>query len=327
MAPEVRPVEPRDLPEVLALLTASLGWVPDDQHEAFFRWKHVDNPFGASPAWVAVDDGRILGFRTFLRWELRRDGTVLRAVRAVDTATHPDAQGRGLFRLLTTHALDEVRAEGVDFVFNTPNDQSRPGYLKMGWADVGRLPIRMRPRSLASLVRMGRARRPADKWSLATDAGVPAADVLADTDAVGALLAALGDGPPGAVRTNRSAAHLRWRYGFEPLRYRAVPLDGSSAAGGLVLFRLRRRGPALEAALSEVLAPPGRDGAARKAIRTVLRASGADYGIALGADRRLGEGLVSFPRQGPRLTWRSVNATVMPPLADWHLALGDIELL
>ncbi len=71
-------------------------------------------------------------------------GEVLRAVRAVDTATDPDYQGQGLFTALTMHGLDEVRADGVDFVFNTPNDQSRPGYLKMGWQTVGELPVAVR---------------------------------------------------------------------------------------------------------------------------------------------------------------------------------------
>ncbi len=40
----------------------------------------------------------MIGFRTFLRWEFEDAGRVVRAVRAVDTATHPDHRGRGIFR-------------------------------------------------------------------------------------------------------------------------------------------------------------------------------------------------------------------------------------
>ena len=43
----------------------------------------------------------------------------------------------GLFQNLSLRAADDVKSEGVDFVFNTPNDQSRPGYIKMGWQLVG----------------------------------------------------------------------------------------------------------------------------------------------------------------------------------------------
>ena len=57
-----------------------------------------------------------------------------RAVRAVDTITAPEARGRGVFTRFTLAILSNeiTRDDDVSFVFNTPNDQSRPGYLKMG---------------------------------------------------------------------------------------------------------------------------------------------------------------------------------------------------
>ena len=160
----IRRAAPDDTPAVLGLLEASMGWVPDSEHAAFFAWKHLENPVGASPAWVAADPDegdRIVGYRTFLRWEFEADGTVLRAVRAVDTATHPEYQGRGIFSRLTLHALDELQAEGVVAVFNTPNERSLPGYLKMGWRPVGKLAVGLRPRSASAAIRTaGRARLP-----------------------------------------------------------------------------------------------------------------------------------------------------------------------
>ena len=199
---------------------------------------------------MAVDpdaEGRIVGFRTFSRWEFDRGADTVTAVRAVDTATHPDYQGRGIFSLLTRQALDELAAEKVGFVFNTPNDRSRPGYLKMGWQLVERLPVAATPRSPLSLVRLARARTPADKWSAPTDAGVPVADVLADAAGVEALLAASRP-DDGRLRTRRTPDYLAWRYGFPPLHYRAVVAPGG-VKEGLVVFRLRRRGAALEAAV------------------------------------------------------------------------------
>ncbi len=49
--------------------------------------------------------------------------------------------------------------DGVDVVFNTPNDQSRPGYLKMGWSEVGRVPVAVRLRSALSARRVAGALR------------------------------------------------------------------------------------------------------------------------------------------------------------------------
>src|SRR5262245_14761644 len=185
----VRRAQPDELPQILALAAAALGWRDGEPNEALFNWKHRDNPFGASPMWVAEVDGVLAGFRTFLRWEWERDdGRIARAVRAVDTATHPDFQGRGIFTKLTLGALDELSGDGIDFVFNTPNDQSRPGYLKMGWQTVGRLPVRIRPSGLHALARMASSRVPAEKWSLESDAGVSSAEAFADDGAIDSLL-------------------------------------------------------------------------------------------------------------------------------------------
>jgi GNAT superfamily N-acetyltransferase len=173
-APEVtvRPASEHDLPAIFAVARRSLGWEDGPATEQHFAWKHFENPFGPSPMWVAEVGERIAGFRTFLRWEFcTGTGEVRRAVRAVDTATDPDFQGRGIFTTLTLGALDELRADGVDFVFNTPNDQSRPGYLKMGWQVIGRLPLAVRPTHLTGLVQIARARLPATRGALPTTAG------------------------------------------------------------------------------------------------------------------------------------------------------------
>jgi hypothetical protein len=92
------------------------------------------------------------------------------------------------------------------------------------------------------------------------------------------------------------------------------------------VYRLRRRGPAVEAAVVDVLAPAGSAAGVRGAVGRLLRASGADYAIALGPARATGEGLVPLPGQGPRVTWRALHETAPPPLAAWDVALGDIEL-
>jgi GNAT superfamily N-acetyltransferase len=312
---DVRQAGDDDRSAVLDLLQASLGWVPDDAYARFFAWKHRDGHFGASPAWVAVDPGagdRIVGFRTFSRWQFRRRGETVPAVRAVDTATHPDYQGRGIFTLLTRHALDELRDEGVAFVFNTPNDRSRPGYLKMGWQLVERLPVAATPRSPLSLLRLARARTPADKWSAPTDAGVPVSDLLDDEPTLARLLDAADPGD-GHLRTHRT-----------PLHYRAAVGPGG-VAGGVVIFRLRRRGAALEAAVCEQIVPAGDDRTAPALVRRLLRDSGADHAVQLGAARPV-RGLLPVPGQGPTLVWRDLNETAMPPAERWGLGLGDVEL-
>ncbi|MFP5487998.1 MAG: GNAT family N-acetyltransferase, partial [Acidimicrobiia bacterium] len=237
---------------IVELGVRSLSWAGDERDREFVRWKHVENPFGASPAWGAWDGPRLVAFRTLLRWELVRAERSLRVVRAVDTATDPDHQGRGLFRSLTMRAVDELTGDGVDAVFNTPNDQSRPGYLKMGWVELGRPTLLVQPSSPVALVRMLRARVPADLWSEPVTYGERAADVP------------LAPGPPADEQwsTPRTPEQLAWRYGFEPLNYRAIEVRGGHA-----VFRVRRRGSLREVAIVDWLSARPDPGAVSRLVR------------------------------------------------------------
>ncbi len=322
-AVSVRRAVTEDRPAVLDLLALSLGWERSAEFGAFFDWKHEQNVFGKSPGWVAVVEGRIVGFRTFLHWEFEHaDGRLRRAVRAVDTATAPDQQGRGIFRRLTLAAIDDLRDDGVDFVFNTPNAKSRPGYLKMGWTQVGRLPASAHVMGPGSARRMLASRVPAERWSLPVAAGVPATELFADAR----IESLLGRLPPArGFRTARTSAYLRWRYGHPPLGYRAIAADDDPASG-VVVFRVRRRGKATEVAVADVLVPDGAGRAKAGLLREVARSTDADYAIIAGTSS-LRALYVPFPRQGPILTWRPLaDPSVPPKLRDLDLTLGDVEL-
>ncbi|MGK2928785.1 MAG: GNAT family N-acetyltransferase [Acidimicrobiales bacterium] len=303
----VRRTDADDVDAIVELAGRSLGWAGDERDRAFFRWKHLENPFGVSPGWAAFDGDRMVAFRTLLRWRFSQAGADLSMVRAVDTATDPDFQGKGLFRWLTTEAVESLTSDGVDAVFNTPNDQSRPGYLKMGWSVLGRPTLMVQPASPVAAVRMARARVAAEKWSTPVSVGEPVSDMLDELVA------------PVSVKrrgwsTPRTRDYLSWRYGFEPLHYRAIEVRGGHA-----VFRVRGRGPLREVALVEWLSPEPDPGA----VLRLVRAAG-DYAVAIGPTFR--HGFVPLPRQGPIVTWRPLARSAVPALDDVRFSLGDIEL-
>ncbi|MCU1497063.1 MAG: hypothetical protein JWM47_1016 [Acidimicrobiales bacterium] len=311
---------------ILALASRTLGWSEDERFRALYRWKHDENAFGPSPRWVAVEDGAVVGFRVFLRWRFERgDNTTVQAVRAVDTATDPDHQGKGIFRALTTTSVDELRAEGVHFVFNTPNAQSRPGYLKMGWIDLGRPPIAMVPR-LRSLPRIARSRAAADLWSTLTDVGRPARAYFEDPTVTDLLGAQRRD--PGIWRTDRTPAFMAWRYGLPDLGYRVVDTDdlpgGARGQRGAAVFRLRRRGDATEATVADVLTTD--PGTRRRLLRAVLRETGADYALVARRTHLDTTPAFSHASLSPMVTWRSLAMTREPILAHFSFVVGDLEL-
>ena len=311
----LRPYQDDDLDEVLNLLRDSLGETSLLQRTPeLFAWKHLDNPFGRSIILVAEAEGIIAGLRAFMRWELNTpSGETLRCVRAVDTATHPDFQRRGIFSRLTEAAIEAAREDGVDLVFNTPNEKSGAGYLKMGWQEVGPIGVMVRP----GLGLLGR--RNAE--------GIPKIEeVLPGSEPLGDL-PPVTDRQPRGLRTPRTDRYLRWRFTAHPTaRYAAV-----AAAEGTAVVRPNLRGGRRELVLSELIGP-----GLAAAARATGRRSRADYLVgwfSKGSPERsaaLAAGLIPIPRVAA-LTLvarplRTLPMDVASP-ASWDLALSDLELL
>jgi hypothetical protein len=283
---------------------------------------------------VALDGGRIVGLRAFMRWRFRARGEDFRAVRAVDTATHPEYQGQGIFSRLTLAALEELAHE-TDLVFNTPNEKSLPGYLKMGWQRVGEVPIRVRLRRPMRFVRRRRS-----LGSIGSGAGPPppvqaasAAEALRDTEGLSLLLgeSRIND---GRLATPRSPEYLQWRYGDAPLLdYRAVSIGAGSAIEGLAVFRVRPRGSLWETTVAELFIRGGDLTTTRRMFRAVAGAAGVDH-LTCSFPRGTPAARVARFRtirapEGMTLVARPLRSEGLPDVGTldaWALSLGDLEV-
>lgn len=310
-SPAVRLYVDDDMPEVLDVLKAALGEPPGLQRTPeLFRWKHIDNPFGRSIMLVAELDGRIAGFRAFMRWRLSAsDGTVVECGRAVDTSTHPDFQRRGVFRALTEAGVDRAAEEAIDLIFNTPNAKSGAGYLSMGWHEVGPVGVMVRPR-LPLLWRKRGAweSTPSERF---------------DAAALSAVLTRSARG----LRTVRTPEYLAWRFSSHPTARYLVETRPDGAAVGRLSTRYGRR----ELVISEMGGPGG-----HRAARSLVHRHRPDYAVGWfssdSAERSqaIRAGLVPVPRVAALtlvarpLTTLSVNTTSPE---NWDLSLGDLELL
>jgi len=325
-----------DLPRVLELLRSSLGGGPGGMRTAdFFRWKHLENPFGRSFALLGEADGRLVGFRAFMRWRLSAAGTPVLAVRAVDTATHPDYQGRGIFSTLTRRSLEALRDE-ADLVFNTPNEKSLPGYLKMGWQIAGNVPVRVRVRRPFRFVRRIRSLHeeidvPLEKPPISA---ATAADVLAGEGSLPDLLLRTSS-PDRRLATQRDLEYLRWRYGAAPLLdYRVVEESSNGRLNGVAIFRVRPRGRLWESTIAEVLVAPGDRGTAAKLLASVRDACPVDHltcffpADAAAARAARWHGYLRVPF-GMTLAVNPLSPGSDPDprhLSSWALSLGDLEV-
>jgi GNAT superfamily N-acetyltransferase len=332
----VRPYTDDDERAVLDLLELSLGGGPaGSRSPGFFRWKHGSNPFGRSFMLVAeTEDGRVIGLRAFLRWRFRAGDATFQAVRAVDTATHPEFRGAGVFSRLTREAVDALRGQ-IDLVFNTPNQQSGPGYLKLGWRTVGRLPVAVRVRRPLRFLRGIRGLRepgagPGDGLPVAAP---PAAEILGG-DQVAGLLAETRR-PEGFLHTDADAGYLRWRYGRDSgLGYRAVSDVRAGRLRGVAVFRVRPRGTLWESSVADLIVPGDDVGEARRLLGMVRRAASVDHLTGLfpaGSPAARAAGRQGFlpVRSGPNLVVNPLREGLRPDPSDrrsWGLVLGDVEV-
>jgi GNAT superfamily N-acetyltransferase len=321
---EIRPTRPADEPAALALLSKALEWGCDPADRRRFAWEHEENPFGRTLGWGAFAGGRMVGLRHFLRWEfVAGDGSVGRAARPVDTVTHPDHRRRGISRRLAEAALAELPGRGVSFLFNTPNEQSGPGYRSLNWRVVGHWPLAWRPAAATAPWRLVRARGRPERTAPAPGLGLPAAEALGDPARVEGLLARRSR-PPG-FETRRSAEYLRWRYGAAPLEYRAV-LAGADIEDGLAIVRARTRGPLRELLVCELLLPGDGAGRERELMRRLAGGPDVDVVARLGGGLVDRTGFVRAPRHGWTVVARSLAPGAPPPRRAWRLRVGDLEL-
>ena len=112
---------PEDTNSIIELLKKSLGESTIPKSEALWNWKHIKNPFGKSYILLAEENSELIGVRAFMQWKWLWKGKIYKTVRAVDTATHPEHQGKGVFKKLTLQQAEICKKDGVDFIFNTPN--------------------------------------------------------------------------------------------------------------------------------------------------------------------------------------------------------------
>jgi GNAT superfamily N-acetyltransferase len=339
----IRDYRPEDESAVLALIRQGMGGGPTGERDVrFWRWKHFENPFGRSIALVAEDsEGQIVGLRTFMRWRFKAGKTVVNAVRAVDTVTHPEHRRYGVFSILTREAVQRTRESGVDFIFNTPNNQVLPGYLKLGWHYISILKPMVKvlnyPRFLAGILRNRNRSRASGQLPLEEvfkDKPMAAADFLDDSPSFERLLDAR-EMETSRLVTDRSIEYLKWRYSQYPnVNYGVVYHEGNSTPG-CVFLRSSTRFGLKEAVIAELLLPDRDERAASALFNDLKKTVAADYLIAYfpreSFKRRLlnRHGFHQVPRGGQNFTVNVLasDLTCDPRvLRNWDISLGDLEI-
>jgi GNAT superfamily N-acetyltransferase len=306
---DYRWAEHTDIPNIVATLRSSLGESLLPKSVDLWHWKHVANPFGKSPVLLACDKQAIVGVRALMPWHWEHEGNTLRSLRAVDTAVIPDYQGKGIFSTLTRQLLQELDSSSYNFVFNTPNKHSLPGYLKLGWQKVGKIPVLALP-----------------VWSLGKYSGIVSSQ-WPEFEQVSLQATS----PSDKLYTDVNMSYLSWRYRQCPIATYHPLTDGQNF---WCIYRIKKRGIFKEFRIVEFgqLSPKVSSKSIILLLKQAIRQAGVQIVTASLSHGSLLQayGLGKFYQvEGPLLTIRELSSPLAAPVLQqsaWTESLGPLEV-
>jgi N-acetylglutamate synthase-like GNAT family acetyltransferase len=327
---EIREAVEADIPAIVSLLKMSLGESLLPKSEQYWRWKHIDNPFGASPVLIAVTDHQLVGVRAFMRWAWSSSKGRVESVRAVDTATHPDFQGKGIFSKLTKALLDESKKKKYQLVFNTPNSKSMPGYLKMGWEKAGKLPVSL---NIVSPIKMLANLAVKNNQPLVQKKENDLSYFLSHKN-LPSLVEICQKTSSAKFTTAHTVSSLKWRYQDVPIgQYYAAGIERQHILESVIFYRIKHSRMGRELRVTDAfVSSPGSHKELKAILKNKIHDHNADY-VTFGALTNLNflKSLFSVDQQllSPIVTVRQIQDIELDDFRkfnQWAPSLGDLEL-
>lgn len=127
---QLRPaLEGASLSDYIALFEAAFG-KDSKLTEAYLQWQYIDNPHGRVIGTDAFLNGELAAHYAIIPRRYRWNSQVFNGALSVNTATHPNHQGKGLFTRLATATYEAAEREGVKFVVGAANANSVGGFTR-----------------------------------------------------------------------------------------------------------------------------------------------------------------------------------------------------
>jgi len=111
---------------------------------SYLKWLYVGNPCGTVIGMDAVSDGVLAAHYACVPTRISLEGKEVAALLSLNTATHPDFRGKGLFTKLADATYDAAAQDGFVAVYGVANANSTPGFVrKLGFQLVSPLDARL----------------------------------------------------------------------------------------------------------------------------------------------------------------------------------------
>lgn len=216
---------------------------------ALLNWQYVEPPPQKLFAQFAVAQSAAslaAIYAVFPAWMKVGDRTVL-GTQSLDTLTHADFRGRGLFTKLAGGLYERLETAGASLVYGFPNKNSAHGFFKrLGWQPLGPLPFLIRPLRTGYVLRKLRVPDGVARFMdfpIATPRPRPLArgQALRTPEAIDEAFTELWTSFAAGigVSVERSAAYLKWRLRRPRESYQIVAFYEDDRPLGWVVFGTR----------------------------------------------------------------------------------------
>jgi len=107
---------------------------------AHWTWKFAKNPFGNAVIKLMFNDDMLIGHYAVMPMDVQIRSKLVKAVLSVNTMTHPDYRGHGIFPYLGEETYRDCEQKGFKFVYGFPNRNIyRSRVEKLEWKGFGKM--------------------------------------------------------------------------------------------------------------------------------------------------------------------------------------------
>ncbi|MFX1394336.1 MAG: GNAT family N-acetyltransferase [Promethearchaeota archaeon] len=117
-----------------------------------WKWEFEYNPINRNEIFLAINANKLVGQYAVIPVKMKIGIKEYTATLSLDTMTHPDYRGQGIFPTLATNLYNDLGKSGISITYGFPNTLSIYGFIKkLNWFEISKVPIYIRPLNFISL--------------------------------------------------------------------------------------------------------------------------------------------------------------------------------
>lgn len=292
--------------------------VSTTRDDNFWNWKYRDSVFGNAVLHIIESEDEILASGTLWPFEFVYKGQVLKAFQPCDTIVVEKARGKGFFRKMNEARIAYSKEEGVDFIFNFPNQNSLPGYLKMGWRFVGKLQWYIKVLKPFLFLQSFYLKKQSKRIKVGSNY----------TFTIQKIKKALKsyDVSKDLVTINSSEKYYQYRYGSHPTREYGIIEYKNNEESSIAIFNMMQKGRLKEMVIMEVITSQKNFSALMGRVIKEAKTMGVGYIAMINQQRQNNKTLILkgfIPKKNKNIVYLPLNNTLDKSLLNintWNLS-------